>query len=97
MFPFYEKLNMQDLRQWSFIADMNHSGSITIGDIWLWCDWLFYYPGDTLILFLINHAPPKFIQFFEITYNSYGGPFSGVISGVVFLFIFGALSLGSAD
>jgi len=27
---------MYDLRQWSFVADMNYSGSITISDVWLW-------------------------------------------------------------
>lgn len=66
-------------RQWAFIADMNHSGSITISDTWLWFKWIFFYPGDVFVYILINNTP-KIGNFFEITYSSYGGVFSGTVS-----------------
>lgn len=70
---------MYDPRQWSFVADMNHSGSITISDVWLWVKWLYFYPGDGFVYFLINKTP-AIGNFFEFTYSSYGGVFSGIIS-----------------
>jgi len=68
---------MYDLRQWLFVADMNYSGSITISDVWLWVKWLYFYPGDGFIYFLINQIP-NIGQFLEITYNSYGSVLSGI-------------------
>lgn len=70
---------MNDPRLWGFIADMNLSGSVTISDVWLWVKWLFFYPGDYLISTLITRAH-EFSNFFEITYDNYGGIFSGIIS-----------------
>lgn len=82
---------MYDSRQWSFVSDMNHSGSITISDVWLWFEWLYFYPGDGLIYFLMNKAP-EIGQFFEITHSSYGGILSGIVSFVFWIFLLGALS-----
>jgi len=31
-------------RQWSFTADMNLDGVVTISDSWLWFKWIFFYP-----------------------------------------------------
>ena len=84
---------MFDTRQWDFVADMNNSGSITISDIWLWFKWLYFYPGDGLVYFLVNKVP-SIGHFFEVTYNSYGGLLSGVISFFVWIIalgIFGAI------
>lgn len=66
-------------REWVFIADMNYSGSITISDVWLWIKWLYFYPGDGFVYFILN-VVPDLGHFFEITYSSYGGVLSGVFS-----------------
>ena len=76
-----------DSRDWFFIADMDHNYSITISDVWLWFQWLYFYPGDAFIYFIINKVTPL-SNFFEITYNNYGGFLSGFIS-----FIFWILAL----
>ena len=73
-------------RQWNFIADMNYSGSITIYDVWSWLKWLYFYPGDGFVYFLVNKFP-GIGQFFEITYSSYGGVLSGVVSFFVWIII----------
>ncbi len=70
---------MYDPRQWAFVADMNFSGSITISDVWLWFKWLYFYSGDGFVYFLINEIP-DIGHFFEITYSSYGGVLSGIVS-----------------
>lgn len=81
---------MVNLRQWTFIADMNYSGSITISDVWLWFKWLFFYPGDFFVYFLINNTP-SIGHFFEITYSSYGGVFSGIVSFIVWIIALGLI------
>jgi hypothetical protein len=78
---------MHGQREWVFMADMNYSGSITISDVWLWVKWLYFYPGDGFVYFLLN-AAPDLGHFFEITYSSYGGVLSGAFS---FFFWFVAL------
>ncbi|TLF45098.1 hypothetical protein FEI13_18445 [Halomonas urmiana] len=77
---------MYDPRQWTFVADMNYSGSVTISDIWLWFKWLYFYPGDGFVYFLVNKAA-SIGHFFEITYSSYGGVLSGVVSFFVWVFV----------
>ncbi len=89
---------MFETRQWAFVSDMNYSGTITISDVWLWFKWLYFYPGDGVVYFLINKAPVAG-QFLEITYNNYGGTLSGIISVFVWfpvaviIFICGLLAL----
>lgn len=78
---------MPDPRHWSFVTDMNYSGSITISDVWLWFKWLFFYPGDGFVYFLI-HGIPDIGRFFEINYSSYGGVLSGVISFLAWSIVF---------
>ena len=80
---------MNDGRIWTFIYDMNSSGSTTISDIWLWILWFYFYPGDFILSRVISETP-KFANFFEITYNSY----SGFLSGVISLTVWGFLILG---
>lgn len=70
---------MYDSRQWSFLADMDYSGSVTISDIWLWFKWLYFYPGDYVVYFLVNKAP-SLGNFLEITYSNYAGALSGIVS-----------------
>lgn len=75
---------MFDPRQWAFVADMNYSGAITISDVWMWFKWLFFYPGDGVVYFLL-HGIPRLGQFLEINYDSYGGVLSGIISFFVWI------------
>ena len=66
-----------DYRPWDFVADMNMDGLITISDVWLWFKWLFFIPGDSLILFL---GPSAVGRFFEMSPENYGGGFSFLMS-----------------
>lgn len=85
---------MFDPRQWNFVADMNYSGSVTISDVWLWFKWLYFYPGDGLVYFLVNKIP-DIGRFFEITNSSYGGILSGVVSFFVWIIALGVLGVVS--
>jgi hypothetical protein len=76
---------VKDTRQWEFVADMSFDGFVTISDIGLWVKWLFYYPGDWVILKL-SHNP--FGRFFEFSAADYGGVFSLLISLLFFTIIF---------
>ncbi|MBW6393263.1 hypothetical protein [Billgrantia antri] len=70
---------MNDVRQWVFVADMNYSDSVTISDVWLWVKWLYFYPGDAIIYYIVNFFT-GIANFFEISNGDYGGVLSGVIS-----------------
>lgn len=84
---------MYDSRQWTFIADMDYSGSVTISDLGLWYKWLFFYPGDYFLSLMIDKTP-KIVDFFEITVNDYGGFLSGGISVICcFALIFGFIGM----
>ena len=78
---------MNDPRLWSFVADMNFNGSVTISDVWLWTKWLYFYPGDGLVYLLLNKAP-QISSFFEMTLSSYGGVFSGIVSFIIWFILF---------
>ena len=78
-------------RIWAFVTDMNFDGAVTISDISLWFKWLFFLPGDGLIYFIMNSAP-DLARFFELSNSNYGGIFSGVFSGIVYLIGLGALT-----
>ena len=77
---------MYDLRQWAFVTDMNYSGSVTISDIWLWFKWLYFYPGDGFIYFLVNKFP-ALGPFLVITYSNCGGVLSGITSFFVWIIV----------
>ncbi|HSH49416.1 MAG TPA: hypothetical protein VK991_12600 [Halomonas sp.] len=85
---------MYDPRQWAFVADINHNGSITISDVWLWFKQLYFYPGGGL-LYCIIHKTPQITAFFEITFSSYGGIFSGVISFLCWLILLVGLAFAN--
>lgn len=74
-------------RPWRFVADMNFDGLVTVSDTWLWFKWLYFYPGDLLLLGLMRGAAPVAI-FFEISDGSFGGEFSGVVSFFAWLVVF---------
>ena len=66
-------------RQWSFVTDMNYDGIVTISDVWLWIKWLYYYPGDLFLYFLMQDFP-RLAVFVEVAPESYSGSFSGIFS-----------------
>jgi len=74
---------IDDPRLWKFVADMNSNGNVTISDVWLWCKWLYFYPGDWLLGLMI-HKFPQYANFLKLSYDDYGGVLSGVISFFVY-------------
>lgn len=80
-----------ELRLWSFVADMNRDGAITISDVWMWFKWLYFYPGDGVFYTLMSGAP-KVAEFFELSAANFGGVASGVISFFMWLIVMGILS-----
>jgi len=78
------------LRLWSFAADMNGDGGVTISDVSLWFQWLFFYPGDAFFYNVMLYLP-KVTQFFELTVSSYGGWVSGVISYILWIITMGVV------
>jgi hypothetical protein len=52
--------------RWIFVADMNGDGLITISDFWLWVKWVFYAPGDCILLGVMLQMP-SLAKFFEIS------------------------------
>src|SRR5258708_9115131 len=67
------------MRQWSFFADMNHDGVVTISDVWLWFKWLYFYPGDLALQGMLSYLP-GFSTFFEVTRESFSVWGSGIFS-----------------
>jgi hypothetical protein len=67
------------MREWSFVADMNGDGIVTVSDVWLWVKWLFFYPGDLLLQLIMSYTP-ALATFFELAPSSFGGWGSGSIS-----------------
>lgn len=81
---------MEESRLWSFVADMNQSGSVTISDAWLWFKWLYFYPGDFIFsIFMGMHLG----NFLELSAASYGNFWSGLISFIVWLSVFAIIGL----
>ena len=74
---------------------MNGDGIFTISDViswpglaWEWVVWAFFLPGDYILFFLMTSGLRPIAVFFEISPGWYGGFFSGLLSGIVCLFIF---------
>lgn len=77
--------------RWIFVADMNRDGFITISDLWLWVKWIFYAPGDCILLGVMLQMP-SLARFLEISTLMLYGWQSFAISLVVWYFVFaGAL------
>ena len=73
-----------DPRQWNWLTDITGDGKVTISDVWGWIGWLYYWPGDFLIKYLVR---TDLGIFFEFTYADYGRTFSFFISGFAWLWI----------
>ncbi len=67
-----------------FGFDMNGDGVVSISDIWLWIKWVFFAPGDFIIIIIMNWAP-KVAAFFEFT-------MMGVASGIISLLMWWLIS-----
>jgi DNA-binding MarR family transcriptional regulator len=70
----------------SLVWDGNADGRITVTDVGLWLQTLFFLPGDTLIWFSLQYAP-EITQFFEVDAAQYGSTFSALLSVFVWLAI----------
>ncbi len=71
-------------RQWSFVADMDCCGALTLNDVMLWFKWLYFYPGDLCILLLAN-LTPNISQFLGISLADFFGWLSGGVSAVFWI------------
>lgn len=67
------------MRRWDFHADMTGDGFVTISDVGEWLGWLFLFPGDCIIWFIMDWKP-QLAGFFEMSEASYGNWFSIVMS-----------------
>jgi hypothetical protein len=65
---------------------MNDDGVVTISDAWLWLKWIFFAPGDLLLLLLMNYGTPVAL-FLEISPTSISGILSGFMSGIIWLIV----------
>jgi len=70
-----------------FRLDQNLDESVTITDIWLLAGKIFHAPGDAVIVIFLDHVT-KVATFFELSNDSFGGFISGVISFLVWVFLF---------
>lgn len=64
--------------RWDALLDLNRDGQFTITDLFYWCFWLFYLPGDVLISILMQMPGPA--AFFELDGQSFGGIGSLMVS-----------------
>ena len=64
--------------RWTFDADMNGDGVVNLSDVWLWVNWLFFAPGDLLLLLCMTHLP-ELAVFLEIDPTLVSGPLSGTL------------------
>ena len=71
-----------EYRQWRFLADMNADGMVTVSDLPLWAQWLFFVPGDALIA---QFGTTRFGHFLELTPASFGSATSAALSAALWL------------
>lgn len=70
----------------SLVWDANSDGSVTVTDVGLWLQMIFFLPGDTLIWLSLQYAP-GITQFFEVDAGQYGSTFSALLSVFIWLAI----------
>jgi hypothetical protein len=70
--------------RWRFVQDSNGDGVVTTADFGGWAEWLFFAPGDWIILGLMKSQPDVAV-FFEMTPDLQSGLLSGLISLGVWL------------
>ena len=80
--------------RWNFIIDMNGDGQITISDVWLWASYIFFAPGDVILLGIMLKLP-SVAAFLEMTPKLVSGWWSLAISFLFWAICFGNLSAES--
>ncbi|WP_253711823.1 hypothetical protein [Bradyrhizobium sp. WD16] len=75
--------------RWHFVIDINGDGQITISDVWLWASYIFFAPGDVILLGIMLKLP-SVAAFLEMTPKLVSGWWSFAIS-----FLFWAIFLGN--
>ncbi len=76
-------------QRFTFYADQNVDGVLTISDVWLWFKWVFFLPGDFILAALTGSTIGNF---FELSQDSLMGWGSGVFSFFVWLLVLGAIT-----
>ena len=76
--------------RFKIVFDLNGDGAFTISDVWEWVKWIYFAPGDYLIIQLLNAEVEHTAvgRFFELSSVSIGGIASGAFSAVVLLIAF---------
>jgi hypothetical protein len=72
------------------LLDIDHDGSLTLGDVWAGCKYIFFIPGDFAVA-VVNGSPIG--SSIGIASASAGGWASAVISLVVWICIFSVLTV----
>lgn len=72
--------------RWDALMDMNRDGIFTVTDLFYWCFWLFYLPGDVVISVLMQLPGPT--AFFELRGDSFGG-FGSLIMSSIYWWLMG--------
>lgn len=70
--------------RWQWAGDFNRDGVISVSDVWLGFQWIFFAPGDALILIIMRFWPSIAI-FFEMNIDTLSGFWSGAMSVPVWL------------
>jgi len=74
--------------RWQLSWDMNNDGSVSIGDFWLFLRWVFFVPGDFVLLLMMLHAT-TIALYLGMGVKLLSGAISGAISAVVWIVTFG--------
>jgi hypothetical protein len=74
--------------RWQTAWDMNHDGSVNLTDVWLFLRWVFFAPGDFVLLALMLYTT-GFAALVGIGTQMLFGAVSGAISAVVWILVFG--------
>lgn len=67
-----------------FVADLTGDGVFTISDVSAWFRWVFFAPGDFVLLHLVNTG---FGDFFEVSAQWMNGWVSGIFSFFAWVFV----------
>ena len=76
--------------RFKIVFDLNGDGAFTISDVWEWVKWIYFAPGDYLIIQLLNTevGHTEVGRFFELSPAYIGGIARGAFSAVVLLIAF---------
>ncbi len=77
-----------ETRNWLFVPDMNTDGIISLGDVWQWFLWLFFYPGDLFIRLFLAAGMENLLYVIEPTSHFYGGLVAGIFACMCWLALF---------